>query len=149
MTEIRILNNKNTIEITKSFEKKASIFGTEEYRNLQEVRRDYPNFAIKIKSDSRKGKFKGLTIERMREYIIKHEENAEIRDRKLNDFNTLTGKDDIGKELGIESASYGEVKKWFLDNYPEINSYFEERKLIIKKAHDENNNGAQNESVAQ
>ena len=41
-----INNKKNTIEMTKQFAKAAEKFGTEEYKALQEVRRDYPHFKI-------------------------------------------------------------------------------------------------------
>ena len=46
MTNIRINETKRTIEVTKAFYKEASKYGTEQYNDLQAVRRDYPNFKV-------------------------------------------------------------------------------------------------------
>ena len=43
---IRINNKKNTIEITKGFEKAASRFGSDAYNALREARNDNPNFKV-------------------------------------------------------------------------------------------------------
>ena len=41
---IKVINKNRVIEITKKFEKAASYLGTDEYKALQEVKRDYPEY---------------------------------------------------------------------------------------------------------
>ena len=38
--------NNHAIEMTKKFAKAAAKFGSEEYKQLQEARHDYPNFKV-------------------------------------------------------------------------------------------------------
>ena len=63
MFNLIIDSKKNTIEMSKKFAKAASRFGSEEYRQLQEARRDYPTFRIVTKTTRTKKSdcFKGLT----------------------------------------------------------------------------------------
>ena len=46
MNNITVNAANNTIELSKKFAKAACQYGTEEYRMLQEVRRDYPGFEV-------------------------------------------------------------------------------------------------------
>lgn len=132
MTEIRINETKRTIEVTKAFYKEASKFGTREYRELQEVRRDYPNFKVVTnKTASKSNGFKGLTLEYMENYIKGHDTDNEI----MSEFNILCGKDQEGNKVEFaESASYGEIKKWFLNKYPQIKEYHNKLENILKKS---------------
>ena len=132
MTEIRINEAKRVIEVTKGFYKEASKFGTREYRELQEVRRDYPNFKVVTnKTASKSNGFKGLTLEYMENYIKGHDTDNEI----MSEFNILCGKDQEGKKVEFaESASYGEIKKWFLNKYPQIKEYHNKLENILKSA---------------
>ena len=85
---VRINRTARTIEVTKSFDKAASRFGTLEYEALQKVRKDYPDFTIVVKSTRTKADhFKGLTYDFMEKYIKAH--NTDL----LSEFYTLTGKD--------------------------------------------------------
>ena len=132
MTEIRINDTKRTIEVTKAFYKEASKFGTREYRELQEVRSDYPNFKVVTnKTASKSNGFKGLTLEYMENYIEGHDTDNEI----MSEFNILCGKDHEGNKVEFaESASYGEIKKWFLETYPQIKEYHKKLENILKKS---------------
>ena len=107
---VHINRSNRTIEVTKSFEKAASRFGTDEYQAMQQVRKDYPNFAIVVKTVRTKAeRFKGLTYDFMEKYIKAH--NADL----LSEFYTLTGKDS-NDDFAV-SASYGEVRQWFLNQF--------------------------------
>ena len=44
MTSIQINHKNNTIEMTKKFYVESCKYGTDEYKTLQEVRRDYPGY---------------------------------------------------------------------------------------------------------
>ena len=46
MNAITINAKNRTIELSNTFAKAASLFGSEEYRQLQEARRDYPSYRV-------------------------------------------------------------------------------------------------------
>ena len=50
MSHITINTKAHTIEMSKKYAVNASRFGTPEYNELQQVRRDYPNYRIVTKS---------------------------------------------------------------------------------------------------
>ena len=51
------------------------------------------------------------------------------------DSNILCGKDQEGNKVEFaESASYGEIKKWFLNTYPQIKEYHNKLENILKKS---------------
>ena len=104
MSNITINYKKNTIEITKSFEKKASAYGSDAYYELSEARKEFPNYRLIVKTTKSNNSFKGMDYDFMMEYISKHE-NAEERLAQL-------------KELRSKSLSYGEIKQWFVETYP-------------------------------
>lgn len=132
MTEIRINEAKRVIEVTKGFYKEASKFGTEEYKMLKEARNDFPTFKVVTnKTASKSNGFKGLTLEYMENYIKGHDTDNEI----MSEFNILCGKDQEGNKVEFaESASYGEIKKWFLNTYPQIKEYHNKLENILKKS---------------
>ena len=105
----------NTIEMTKKFAKAASRYGSEEYIALQGARRDYPNYRVITKTTNRKksDSFKGLTYARMAEYIKKHDNDGKI----MVEFETKR------EEEKFNPASYNEIKKWFLEKFPEVGSF--------------------------
>ena len=104
MKNIRLDYAKEIIEITKAFEKKASIFGSQAYNELATVRRDFPNFKLKISESRGSNGFKGMDYDFMRTYISAHE-NAEERSKAFEKLVEL-------------KLSYGEIKQWFISEYP-------------------------------
>ncbi len=115
-TEIRINDKNRTIEMTKKFATAAKRFGTPEYEDLQAARRDYPRYRVEIKTASRKADcFKGLTFGYMESYIKSH------NDELLGNFFILCGKNENGEAQEFAAAAtYGEIKKWFLGQFPEL-----------------------------
>ncbi len=104
MSNITINYKKNTIEITKSFEKKASVYGSEAYRELKEARNEFPNYRLVVKTTKSNNSFKGMDYDFMLDYIAKHE-NAEQRKAEF-------------EKLRACDLSYGEIKQWFTETYP-------------------------------
>ena len=99
-----------TIELTKKFEKAASVYGSEEYRLLVALMNDFPTFTVVVKEIKRKeGKksYKGLSIEEMRRFV------TTLGAKDLATFNKVV---EIAKQ---KKGSYALIKKWFLDNYKE------------------------------
>lgn len=115
-----INEKKMAIEMTKKFAAAARKFGTQEYRNLQEARRDYPNFkvvTITRKTSGKKDTLKGLTYDFMENYIKNHD-NAE--QSIMAEYQNLRGLSEEAKANLMEPYTYGDMKKWFLNKFPAI-----------------------------
>lgn len=135
MTNLTINNKARTIEMTKKFEKAASRFGSDEYKMLQEARKDYPTYKIIVKTSTTKSKesFKGLTYEYMEKYIAAHDdENKAI----MAEYEMLRATSDEAKEALAEACSYHEIKEWFFEKYPAIKAFHEKRTKMLEKTED-------------
>ena len=111
--DLRIDFAKNEIIMSRSFEKCASIAGSEEYRRLQLVRQDYPNFSVvrrSIKKAPTKETYAGLTYTYMEAYIASHD-NADANMKVYGELRLIGA---------CHKVSYPTIKKWFLETYPEI-----------------------------
>ena len=118
------------IEMTKTEAKTAGKPNTDAYNTLLELMKNFPGYEIEIvKSASKKtDRFKGLDYNYMMNYIESH--NKEL----LKDFYTLRGLDENGKKVGMAAAaSYGEIKMWFLEQFPEIEEMGEKVNKIIEE----------------
>ena len=125
---VRINRSSRTIEVTKSFDKAASRFGTREYEAMQQVRKDYPDFTIVVKTvRSKADHFAGLTYDFMEKYIASHE-NA---DENMAMFMDHRAKSDEALAFGAEALSYGEIKAWFFKTYPEIEAFQRRREQAL------------------
>ena len=112
-TGLRIDFAKKEIIMSRSFEKRASVVGTEEYKSLQMVRNDYPSFSLvrkHIKKAPNKETYAGLTYAYMEDYIQSHDEDGSVHKRYCE--MRLIG--------ACHKVSYPTIKKWFLETYPEI-----------------------------
>lgn len=99
---------EQTIVISKAFSKKASVFGSEEYRALRAAKMENPTFEIVIKTVDRKT-YNGLSFERMAEYI----ETQPNSEQRLKEF------EEVKRIAKAKGGKYPLTKKWFLDTYPE------------------------------
>lgn len=126
MTNLTINNKARTIEMTKKFEKAARRFGSDEYKMLQEARKDYPTYKVVVKTSTAKSKesFKGLTYEYMEKYIAAHDDEDKTI---MADYEMLRATSDEAKTVLAEASSYGEIKKWFFEKFPEIKAFHEKR----------------------
>ena len=116
---------KNAIELTKKEAKAAAKFGSPEYKQLQEARRDYPNFSVVTVSQkpaTKKNTFKGLTYEYMEMYIQKHDDEEKSI---MAEYLMLRGLSDEAKENLAEAHSYIEMKNWFLNKFSAIRDFHE------------------------
>ena len=119
------------IEMTKTEAKAAGKPNTVEYNTLLELMKNFPGYQIEIvKSAGKKvDRFKGLDYAYMENYIKSHDES------KLEIFYELRGLDKDGKKIGMAAAAtYGEIKMWFLTQFPEIEKMGENISKIIEEA---------------
>ena len=132
MTELNINRKARTIEMTKKFEKAASRVGSNEYKRLQEARRDYPTYKEVVKTSTAKSKesFKGLTYKYMEKYIAAHDNEDKTI---MAEFEMLRGTSAEAKEMNAAARPYGEMKKWFFDKYPAFKEFTKNCNKALKK----------------
>ena len=117
--------DNKTIEMTKSEAKQAGVYGSDAYKKLVDMQRDFPQFKIVMikRKQNRGDAMKGLTFDYMESYIKNHG-----NDEQMENFETLRNSSDV---IGAVAVSYGEVKKWFLGQFPEIEAYGEKINGIL------------------
>ena len=130
---MKINYGAKTIELTKAENKAASTFGSEMYKALREARQDNPSFTVVVSKKTRKSEYKGLNYGYMQRYIAAHD-NAEGANMRA--FNTLRGKGNEDIQGVVETASYSEIREWFLSTYPEIAEYNQRVLDILKSVKD-------------
>ena len=127
-----INEKKCAIEMSKKEAKAAAKFGSDEYKDLQTARKDYPNFKVVTvtrKSTAKKNPFKGLTYEYMEMYIEKHDDDDKSI---MAEYKMLRGLTDEAEEVLAESFTYLEMKDWFLKKFPAIASFHEARAKLLE-----------------
>ena len=120
----------STIEMTKTEAAAAGKLNSTEFAELKELRETFPTYKIAIVKPATKkvDHFKGLTLKYMKDYIQRHNKDV------LVDFYKLCGKDESGKKAELAAtATYGEIKMWFLTEFPEIEQMSDDVKEIIKE----------------
>lgn len=131
MTNITINDKKMTIEMTKAVANRAKKFNTVEYKDLQMVRKDYPNYTVVIKTSTKKNnknQFKGLTYNYMEKYIEAHDDDEQSI---MNEYLDMRALSEDAKEAMADALSYGEIKAWFLDKYPQIKEFHTRRENLM------------------
>ena len=127
-----INERKCAIEMSKKEAKAAAKCGSDEYKDLQTARKDYPNFKVVTvtrKSTAKKNPFKGLTYEYMKMYIEKHDDDDKSI---MAEYKMLRGLTDEAEEVLAESFTYLEMKDWFLKKFPAIASFHEARAKLLE-----------------
>ena len=110
-----------TIELTKAEAKEAGVFKSDMYNVLTEAR-EATGFKVVVKESKRKkDTLKGLTYAYMEVYIEK--KAGERKEELQTELNALRGYVDGKRDILKEKSSYGEVREWFLEQFPEIKSY--------------------------
>ena len=122
----------STIIMSKTEAKAAGKVDSPEFQELATLRAAYPTFRIEIKASKSKGTMKGLTVPYMKKYIEAHDD---AKKTNMTIFNALRGLDENGNENELARvATYGELKMWFLDTYPEVEDMNKTVDDILAKA---------------
>ena len=131
MTNITISTRTHSLVLTKSFAAKAAIFGTDEYKMLQEARRDYPGYKVTVgKTKEAKNIYAGLDYAYMEKYIAAHDDAEKSI---MAEYLDLRGLSDEAKELQAGSASFLEIRAWFLKTFPAIEAFYTKRAALLAK----------------
>ena len=105
-----------SIELTAAEMKKAQKYGSDMYKELCTARRDNPGFkVVEVKAKKSKNDFSDLTMKDIKVYVEKHgtdeqkEHFAFISKRRITEDGEY-----------VEAQSFFEIKKWFLNEFPEL-----------------------------
>lgn len=133
MKNLMVCASSRSIEVSKAFNTRASQYGTDEYKALQEVRRDYPGFKVVVVATRKapKSSYKGLTYAYMEKYILSHDDD---KNSAMNEYMSLRAMTDEAKAACAKACSYQEIKTWFLDKHPEIATFHETRAKLVQDA---------------
>lgn len=118
-----INHDNKTITLTKAYAKKANTPGTNEFRELTRLHKNFPDYDIVMRTatiTANKETHGGLRIEVI-ERIIAQQPNGEELMREYKEFVALWGKEVNDKDnpgQTIIRAPYGKVKSWFLKKVP-------------------------------
>lgn len=118
---LKINHANGTIIMDRTFAKLAENTFSAEYRHLQKIRADYPDYRVErktIKKNPDKETWKGLTYDYMINYIITHE-TADTRKTVLDEFAELK----LISQCHSKSKRYPVIKNWFLEKYPAIKEF--------------------------
>lgn len=149
MKDITINFKNKTIEMSKSFAKAASEYGSVEYNNLIGARNDFPTFRLVTKIERKKSakSTKRFTYDYMFKYITAHDADGKI----MAEFRTLRAVDKSGNRIKeVEPADYKDVLEWFFNTYPEIKKLQDKIEKILKNTNSESqesNSSPEDEAV--
>lgn len=141
------INFKNyTIEMTKSEAKAASKYGSDSYKELMNIKKDFPTFEVvviaKPKAKKNSAALKGLNYEFMKKYIAENEKD----DTVIKEFKILRGEIEDVDGIKATAKSYAYIKSWFLSKYPFFVDYKRELENIDKNIK-ATNSKASNEKI--
>lgn len=113
---------KKTIELTKTEMTNASKYGSQQYRDLMDARRDNPDFRvieIKVKKTA-KTPLDRLNLAQIRSYVKIH--GDESQKKEFLSISTATI-DENG--IYCPAESFFNIKKWFLAEFPQYKAAVE------------------------
>ncbi len=118
MAKLHLNYNSQAIEISEAFAKKASVYGSAAYNELHKVQEAHPTYRVCVQKNKNKKSsiVKGITVDIMRKYIEKHNE-----DNFLEYFDNL-----------VENKnSYFEIKAEVMKHYPQCKSFKSKAEWIL------------------
>ena len=124
---IRYIND-TTAQVTKAFEKKACIFGTEEFKLWREYKKEFPNAKMVTKSINKNPNQKtrrNMTFKNMEEYIKTQPNAKELEE----EFKT------IKQRSKIQKSPYQYVLSWFeakFEGYNDLKQFMAEKEAERK-----------------
>ena len=124
---IRYIND-TTAQVTKAFEKKACIFGTEEFKLWREYKKEFPEAKMvtkTIKKNEDQKRRRNKTFENMDAYIATQPNAEDLK----KEFET------IKQRSQIQKSPYQYVLSWFeakFDGYNDLDQFMAEKEAERK-----------------
>lgn len=119
-----------TIEMTKEFARKARYFGTDEYKLLQDARKDYPTFSVATRKTVSKESYKGLTTGSGKTYFALHEISSLCQNalhQAVYLIDTINGKEQILRNYNATECN----KYWLRDIEGDYLWFQEDSRVVI------------------
>ena len=116
-----VIHDHTTILMNSTFAKFAKNTLSAEYIHLQKVKQENPDYNLSVRQIKRKPNkhtYKGLTYDRMREYIILTTED-ERRTKLLADLDKLL----LISRCQAKAIRYPTIKNWFLAQFPDVKNF--------------------------
>ena len=117
---ITINPSKKALEITKDFQKKASIYGSEAYNELKAAKADFPTYRISVKLGAKRKYEEKITLKDMVLYIEAHDDNEGTNMRIFKELHGVSVKDVDNNCEAVSSAKMSDIKEWFFATYSEL-----------------------------
>ena len=120
--------NDTTARVTKAFEKKACIFGTEEFKLWREYKKEFPKAKMvtkSIKKNPDQKNRRNMTFENMEAYIATQPDAKTLK----KEFET------IKQRSQIQKSPYQYVLSWFeakFDGYNDLDQFMAEKEAERK-----------------
>ena len=121
MNGLKLDIENGKIIVGAAFAKKCSDPSSQEYKAFQNLTQQNPEFEVmvhRIKKNTKKESYKGLTYAYMEDYIRRHEEGKK-QDEVLAEYSELR----LIAECHSTGHRYPTIKKWFLAKYPEVSGF--------------------------
>ena len=124
---IRYIND-TTAQVTKAFEKKACIFGTDEFKLWREYKKEFPKAKMvtkTIKKNEDQKRRRNKTFENMEAYIATQPNAEDLK----KEFET------IKQRSQIQKSPYQYVLSWFeakFDGYNDLDQFMAEKEAERK-----------------
>ena len=124
---IRYIND-TTAQVTKAFEKKACIFGTEEFKLWREYKKEFPKAKMvtkSIKKNPDQKNRRNMTFENMEAYIATQPDAKTLK----KEFET------IKQRSQIQKSPYQYVLSWFeakFEGYDDLKQFMAEKEAERK-----------------
>lgn len=125
---IRYIND-TTAQVTKAFEKKACIFGTEEFKLWREYKKEFPEAKMvtkTIKKNENQKKRRNRKFENMVEFIQTQPNAEELMEEYEN----------VQKRSKVQTSPYQYVLSWFeakFDGYNDLKQFMAEKEAERKE----------------
>ena len=125
--------NDTTAMVTKAFEKKACIFGTEEFKLWREYKKEFPKAKMvtkKIKKNEDQKRRRNKTFENMEAYIATQPYAEDLK----KEFET------IKQRSQIQKSPYQYVLSWFeakFEGYNDLKQFMAEKEAERKAKEEE------------
>ena len=118
---LKVNDKERKLVMDRTFAKNAAYVGSREYEMLQNARTAYPDYTVvtrRIKRNTNKKTYAGLTYEYMRSYIATHEKKENII-KALSEFEEML----LISRCHGSGYKYPVIKSRFLEKYSEIAEY--------------------------
>ncbi len=106
--KLDITTNPATLTINKTFEKQASVFNSQAYQIIKQIRADYPDVKIVRAEGNKKASRRSITFAQMGQYISIFDENGMLQEQF----------EKVRAMSKIQASPYKYVKTWFENQFP-------------------------------